>query len=57
MENELYIMFRKAAGKNGESADEILSSFMKDYIVSDGHPEQVVNRWPWNRKTNTAKEG
>ena len=42
--------FSEAAARNGESAAEILSDFMKDYIVSGGHPEAVVNRWPWNRK-------
>jgi phosphomannomutase len=33
--------------------DKALSAiydFMKDYIVSNGHPEQVVNRWPWNKQ-------
>ncbi len=56
IDRELWLQFIGAAAKNGESADEILSGFMKDYIVSGGHPEQVVNKWPWNKKTNTAKE-
>ena len=48
--SEVFLLFKKAAEKNGESADDILSDFMKDYIVSGGNPEQVVNKWPWNRK-------
>ena len=54
-DSEICLQFKRVAERNGESADEILQSFMKDYIVSGGHPEQVTNKWPWN-KTNTAKE-
>ena len=57
MKDEIYMKFAEVAAHNGESADEILSGFMKDYIVSGGHPEQVINKWPWNKKHNTAKEG
>ena len=54
IEKEVVNKFREAAALQGETADEILSDFMKDYIVSGGHPEQVVNRWPWSK--NTVKE-
>ncbi len=49
-DNELIARFKQAAAQNGETADDILSDFMKDYIVSSGHPELVANRWPWNNK-------
>ena len=29
-------------------------SFMKDYTVSSGHPENVIGGMPWNRKSKTA---
>ncbi len=54
-DKELIAKFEKVAVQNGESADDILSNFMKDYIVSSGHPEQVANKWPWNSKAE--KEG
>ena len=41
--------FEEVAIENGTSATEVLTDFMKDYIVSNGHPEQVRNRWPWNK--------
>ena len=50
LDNELFAKFEKAAAQNDESADKILTDFMKDYIVSRGHPELVKNRWPWNNK-------
>ena len=56
IDKELWLQFTKAAAQNGESPEAILSDFMKDYIVSGGHPEQVANKWPWNKRTNTAKE-
>ena len=48
-DEELLGLFRKVAEENGSTAEEVLSSFIKDYIVSDGHPETVINGWPWNR--------
>ena len=50
IDEELAALFTKAAAENGYSAGEVLAGFMKDYIVSGGHPEQVVNKWPWNKK-------
>ena len=47
---ELIELFKKAATEQGSSMQEVLSDFIKDYIVSGGHPEQVVNRWPWNKQ-------
>ena len=47
---ELFDDFKRVAEKNGFSTKEIMSDFMKDFIVSDGHPELVVNRWPWNKQ-------
>ncbi len=42
-DNELISMFERVAQKKGHSANEVLSSFIKDYIVSGGHPAQVLN--------------
>lgn len=50
IDEEIAALFEKAAAENGYSAGEVLAGFVKDYIVSGGHPEQVVNRWPWSRK-------
>ncbi len=50
IDEEIAARFEKAAAENGDSAKEVLAGFMKDYIVSGGHPEQVVNRWPWSKK-------
>lgn len=38
---ELLSMFDRVAKQNGHSAETVLSNFIKDYIVSGGHPEQV----------------
>ena len=40
-DQELMEMFERVANKNGFSAESVLSNFIKDYIVSDGHPEYV----------------
>ncbi len=50
VDEEIATLFRKVAEENGVTAKDVLVDFMKDYIVSGGHPEQVVNRWPWNKK-------
>ena len=50
VDEEIATLFRKVAAENGATAKDVLVDFMKDYIVSGGHPEQVVNRWPWNKK-------
>lgn len=50
IDEELAALFRKVTSENGVSAKEVLIDFMKDYVVSGGHPEQVVNKWPWNKK-------
>ncbi len=47
---EVFDSFKRVAVENGFSAKEILEDFMKDYIVSGGHPEMVVNKWPWNKQ-------
>lgn len=48
--DEVAALFRKVAMENGTTAEEVLADFIKDYVVSEGHPEQVVNIWPWSRK-------
>lgn len=50
VDEEIARLFRKVAVENGVTAKEVLVDFMKDYVVSGGHPEQVVNKWPWNKK-------
>ena len=42
--------FKRVCQKNDISAKMVLETFMKDYIVSGGHPEQVTGGMPWNRK-------
>ena len=49
-DREIVEQFEKVAFANGTTAKDVLNDFMKDYIVSNGHPEQVVNRWPWNKQ-------
>ena len=50
IDEELATLFRKVTSENGVAAKDVLTDFMKDYVVSGGHPEQVVNKWPWNKK-------
>ncbi|MBO5496034.1 MAG: hypothetical protein J5967_01405 [Oscillospiraceae bacterium] len=42
VDEEIATLFRKVAEENGVTAKDVLVDFMKDYIVSGGHPEQVV---------------
>ena len=51
LNNELYARFAEVAAENDADPRAVLMSFIKDYIVSGGHPETVVNRWPWNKKS------
>ena len=41
--------FRRAASENNTTAEEVLEAFIKDYVVSSGHPETVVSGWPWSK--------
>ncbi len=50
IDEEIATLFRKVASENGVTAKEVLTDYMKDYIVSNGHPELVENIWPWNKK-------
>ncbi len=43
-DRELIAMFDCVARKNGSSAEAVLGDFIRDYIVSGGHPEDVVDR-------------
>ena len=45
---EIAKLFEKVCAENNISAKEVLEIFMKDYIVSSGHPEQVTGGMPWN---------
>ena len=40
-DRELMAMFERAAEANGRTGEEVLSAFIKDYIVSGGRPELV----------------
>ena len=40
-DQELMRMFERVANENGLSAGIVLGNFIKDYIVSGGHPEYV----------------
>ena len=43
-DQELIRMFDRVARENGSSAEVVLSEFIRDYIVSGGHPEKVGDR-------------
>ena len=43
-DRELIAMFDSVARKNGSSAEAVLGEFIRDYIVSGGHPENVGDR-------------
>ncbi len=43
-DQELIALFDRVARKNGSSAEAVLSEFIRDYVVSDGHPESVGDR-------------
>ena len=49
VEEELAARFERAAAENGSTPDVILDNFIKDYIVSAGHPDKVEGARPWNR--------
>ena len=53
-DEELNQQFAEIAAKNKTTPKEILSDFMRDYIVSDGHPEQVTGKWAWNQNNNNS---
>ena len=40
-DQDLIAMFERVARKNGYTAETVLSTFIKDYIVSGGHPYSV----------------
>ena len=42
---ELTSRFERVSHENGLSAETVLRNFIKDYIVSGGHPEAVNNLW------------
>lgn len=42
---ELISKFERVSHENGLSAETVLRNFIKDYIVSGGHPETVNNLW------------
>ena len=48
-DEELAARFAMVCQANETSPEEVLSAFITDYIVSGGHPETVINGWPWNR--------
>lgn len=43
-DREMTAMFDRVARKNGSSAEAVLGEFIRDYIVSGGHPEKVGDR-------------
>lgn len=48
--SDLLESFSRIAMVNNTTPEDVISDFIKDYVVSGGHPEKVVNRWPWNKK-------
>ena len=42
--------FCKIAEKKGTSGQDVLKNFILDYVVSDGHPEEVSGGQSWNKK-------
>ncbi len=51
MDEETIAAFKRITEENNTTEADVLSDFIKDYIVSFGHPETVVNRWPWNKNS------
>ncbi len=47
--------FKRICEKSGVSTKAIPVAFMKDYIVSNGHPEKVIDSMPRNKKRITQK--
>ncbi len=45
-----FARFDEIAKENGTTGMQVLLDFMRDYIVSSGHPEKVNNKYPWNNK-------
>ncbi len=50
-DEELAVRFDEVCRVNGTSPEEVLSAFIKDYVVSSGHPEKVISKWPWSKNT------
>ncbi len=48
-DEELAVRFNEVCRFNRTSPEEVLSAFIKDYVVSGGHPEAVTSDWPWSR--------
>ncbi len=47
---DLAVRFDLIAKANGVTTDTVMKSFLLDYIVSGGHPEQVGDGdHPWSR--------
>ena len=46
--DEIQVKLWYSAFKN--LTDERFNELIKDYIASGGHPEAVVNKWPWSRQ-------
>jgi len=49
LDPEICALFRKVAEQNGISPEDVLMDFMRDYVVSGGHLEQVRGRHSMNR--------
>ena len=43
--------FVRVCTNNGVTAEFILGGFIRDYIVSGGHPEHVIGGMPWNKRS------
>ena len=52
---ELANNFEQVCADNGVTAKFVLGAFVRDYIVSGGHPEHVTGGMPWNRKSRPEK--
>ena len=50
LDKDIYDKFEHIAEKNNTNPEIIINDFIKDYVVSDGHPEKVTNCWPWSKK-------
>ena len=50
LEKKIYDSFEHITKENNATPELVINDFIKDYVVSEGHPEEVVNRWPWNKK-------
>ena len=54
VKTDLLELFHRAVEKKNLGVTYVLESFMKDYIVSDGHPVRIGNDRPWQGEVSVG---